>query len=230
MTIRLYHADARDILRDLPSGSVDCIVTDPPYRTISGGNRESGNQRHGRPSGMLSNNDGRIFTHNDIKFREYLHDCFRVLRNPAHMYLMVNFMNLETALAELRRAGFEIHNLLVARKQNATPNRWYMKNVEYTIMARKGAAFPINDCGSMTCHDWINPVGEKTHPTEKSVDLMRLYVENSTQPGEVVLDPFMGTGSTGLACLNTGRSFIGVDLDVTNCTIAMRRIGVMPCL
>ncbi|MDK3075168.1 site-specific DNA-methyltransferase [Sedimentitalea sp. JM2-8] len=224
----MHRGDARELLRGMPAESVDCVVTDPPYQTISGGNGESAT--HKRPTGMLADNDGKMFEHNDVKFREYLHDLYRVLRDPGHIYLMVNFLNLEAALAEMRRAGFRVHNLLIARKQNATPNRWYMKNVEYTIFARKGAAFPINDCGSMTCHDWKNPVGNKTHPTEKSVDLMRMYVENSTQPGDIVLDPFAGTGSTGVACKLSGRSFVGCEFDVTYLTIACKRIGVMPCL
>ena len=227
--LKMHHADARDILRAMPAESVDCIVTDPPYPTIGGGCGPS--EGHKRPTGMLASNNAKGgFEHNDIRFRDYMHDLFRVLRDPGHIYLMTNFLNLEAALAELRRAGFNIHNLLVARKQNATPNRWYMKNVEYTIFARKGAAFPINDCGSMTCHDWTNPTGRKTHPTEKSVDLMRLYIENSTQPGQVVLDPFAGSGATAVACKMSGRSFVGCESDVTYYRVAMRRIGVMPCL
>lgn len=224
----LILGDARELLRNVPNEAIDCVVTDPPYSVISGGNKPA--PGHKRPTGMLAANDGRIFKHNDVKFREYLHDLYRVLRDPGHMYLMVNFKNLEEALAELRRAGFGIHNLLIARKQNATPNRWYMKNVEYTIFARKGAAFPINDCGSMTCHDWTNPIGKKTHETEKSVDLMRGYVENSTQPGDTVLDPFMGTGATGVACKQSGRRFMGFEIDVTYYRIACQRNGVMPCL
>lgn len=228
MTINLVLGDARKLLRAVPTGSVDLVVTDPPYSVIGGGNGPSPNPEHKRPSGMLAANDGKIFPLNDVRFSDYLHDLFRVMRNPSHLYLMVNFLNLESALKELRRHGFEVHNLLVARKQNATPNRWYMKNCEYTILARKGAAFSINDCGSMTCHDWQNPVGNKSHPTEKSVDLMRLYIENSSQPGQVVLDPFMGTGATALACLETGRDFIGFEMDATYYEIACRRAHVLP--
>lgn len=224
--LNLFLGDARKLLREVPTGFVDLIVTDPPYSTISGGSGPS--DTHQRPSGMLAANDGKIFQHNEIKFREYFHDLFRVLKDPGHLYLMVNFLNLEEALTELRRHGFQVHNLLVARKQNATPNRWYMKNVEYVIFARKGAAFQINNCGSMTCHDWVNPVGHKTHPTEKSVDLMRLYIENSSQPGQVVLDPFMGTGATAVAARESGRSFIGFESDVTFYQIACNRAGVMP--
>lgn len=222
----LMLGDARTLLPLVPTGSVDLIVTDPPYRTISGG--EGGSD--GRPSGMLKSNDGRIFAENDISFAEYLPDLFRVLRPQAHLYLMINFLNLEEAMRQVRAAGFDIHNLLVARKQNATPNRWYMKNCEYVLLCRKGRAFQINNCGSMTCHDWTNPVGKKSHPTEKSVELMRGYILNSSQPGAVVMDPFMGTGATGVAAKSGGRRFIGFESHAPYFAEACKRMGVMPCL
>ena len=224
MTTSLHCADALDVLRGLDGGSVDCIITDPPYPTISGGKGGTGD----RPSGMLAKNDGKIFEHNSLRARDYMHDLFRVLRDPGHVYVMTNFLNLEETMKQMRMVGFGLHNLLVARKQNATPNRWYMKNVEYTILGRKGAAFQINDCGSMTCHDWTNPVGKKLHETEKSVELMQGYVENSTQPGETVLDPFMGAGATGVACQRVNRNFIGIEIDQTYYSTACDRMGVMP--
>lgn len=224
--MNVYCADARDLLRSLSSESVDLIVTDPPYRGISGGTGETPNHR--RPGGMLIENNGRYFPVNDIGFDEYMADLYRVLRDPAHMYLMTNVLNLETALVECRRAGFGIHNLLVARKQNATPNRWYMKNAEYVIFARKGRAFSITNKGDMTCHDWTNPVGRKTHPTEKSVELMERYILNSSRPGDLVLDPFMGTGATGIAAIRNGRRFIGAEIDPTYFIRACARMGTMP--
>jgi DNA modification methylase len=220
----LMLGDARVLLPHVPTGSVDLIVTDPPYRTISGGKGGS----DGRPSGMLKSNDGRIFAENDIGFEEYLPDFFRVLRPQAHLYLMMNFLNLEEAMRQVRAAGFDIHNLLVARKQNATPNRWYMKNCEYVLLCRKGPAFPIKYCGSMTCHDWTNPVGKKSHPTEKSVELMDFYISNSSQPGHVVMDPFMGTGATGIAARAAGRRFIGFEIDPNYYLTACKRMKVMP--
>jgi DNA modification methylase len=225
----LILGDARALLRTVPTGSVDLICTDPPYRTIGGGNSESGTPGHQRPSGMLaSNNSKGGFEHNDIEFREYLHDLYRVLKDPGHIYLMVNFYNLKTAMVEMERHGFKLHNLLVARKQNATPNRWYMKNAEYVIFGRKGAAFPINDCGSMTCHDWTNPVGAKVHPTEKTVELMESYILNSSKPGDVVMDPFMGAGATGVAALKSGRRFIGFESYPEYFTTACKRMRKMP--
>lgn len=175
---------------------------------------------------MLKKNDGRIFEHNDVAFSDYLPEVFRVLKSPAHLYLMVNFLNLERALAETRAAGFDIHNLLVWEKNNATPNRWFMKNVEYVIFARKGPARAIADKGSKTCHRFNNVQG-KRHPTEKPVELLRHYILNSSLLGDVVLDPFMGVGSTGVAALGAGRRFIGFEIDPTYYALAEQRIDAV---
>lgn len=220
--VTIFCADARTQLALIPDESIDLIVTDPPYPVISGGSGPS--DTHRRPAGMLSKNDGRIFEHNDMSFCEYLPDLYRVLRSPAHLYLMINLLNLEAALNELRAVGFGIHNLLVWEKNNVTPNRWYMKNVEYVIFARKGPARSINNKGSKTCHQFDNILGGKSHPTEKPVALMRYYIENSSQPGDVVLDPFMGTGAVGVACKESGRNFIGIEIDETYYEIARERL------
>jgi site-specific DNA-methyltransferase (adenine-specific) len=70
-----------------------------------------------------------------------------------------------------------------------------------------------------------NKIGRKYHPTEKPVELMQILIENSTQPFDTVLDPFMGSGSTGVAAHSTGRNFIGIELDDTYYEIAKNRIG-----
>lgn len=219
VSVRLLCADMRHVF--IPP--VDLIVTDPPYRVISGG--VTGPDR---PTGILRSNDSRIFQHNDIAFADYLPQLYRVLRDPGHLYLMVNFFNLEEALAATRQAGFDIHNLLVWHKNTVTPNRWYMKNCEYVIFARKGKAVSINDCGSKTVHSYTNPTGDRDHPTQKPVDLMRLYIENSSQPGDLVLDPFMGSGSTGVAATACGRRFLGIEMDPKYYAVACRRMGVLP--
>jgi site-specific DNA-methyltransferase (adenine-specific) len=224
---KLICGNAIEELRLMDDESVDLIVTDPPYRTISGGSGLT-SKMHRRPAGMLSKNDGKIFTENDVQFSDYLPQLFRVLRDRSHMYLMVNFLNLEEAMSEIRKAGFQIHNLLVWHKNNATPNRWYMKNVEYVIFARKGAAKAVNNKSSMTCHKFNNLCGRKTHPTEKPVDLLRFYIENSSNEGDVVLDPFMGTGSCGEAAILSGRRFIGIELDTDYYRIAENRLSALP--
>jgi len=219
----ILNEDVRNVLPVLATDSVDMIFTDPPYPTISGGSGQV--PGHQRPTGCLAKNDGKMFKHNDIAPEEYLPGLFRVLKPGGHVYLMTNFLNLEKFLSAVRNAGFQIHNLLVWVKNNAVANRWYMKNVEYTILARKGPATQINNCGSKTAHHFDNIIGNKTHPTEKPVDLIQFYIENSTNAGDTVLDCFMGTGASAIAAANLSRKFIGLEVDREHYDVAVDRMG-----
>ena len=200
--------DVRDVLQRYKSGSFDLLLTDPPYRTISGGNKNAD-----APKGMLSKNDGKIFAFNDIGFDEWLPECYRLLKDGSHAYIFTNFLNLEALMKAVQNVGFKIHNLLIWKKNNATPNRWYMKNCEYVILARKGKAKAITDCGSMTVHEFPNIIGTKRHETEKPIELLKHYIMNSSREGDWVLDPFAGSGSTAEAALRTGRRFLTVEID-----------------
>lgn len=208
-------------LKRIDDESIDLIVTDPPYRGISGGKPHT----KGQPSGMLSKNDGKYFEHNDIKCEDWFPELYRVLKQNSHCYIMTNTINLETYLRVSRETGFQLHNVLVWQKNNATPNRWYMKNAEYVLFLRKGKAKKINKLGSKTVHKIDNIIGKKNHPTEKPVKLMELYVENSSEINDIVLDPFMGTGAVGVACQNLGRQFIGIEIDNHYYEIAKQRIS-----
>lgn len=221
-SIDLIKGDALEILRDLDDCCIDLIVTDPPYRCISGGSP------HGvkSPSGILSKNDGKIFEHNNVKISDFMPLLYKVLKNDSHAYVMTNFLNLEEMFAEARNAGFRIHNLLVWEKNNVTPSRWYMKNAEFTLFLYKGRAKKINDVGSKMVHKFNN-IRNKLHPTEKPVELMELYVKNSSKIGDFVLDPFMGSGSTGIACKNLNRNFIGIEKDEYYFNVAKRRLDEM---
>lgn len=218
--VKLYNDDCLKVLKEIKDNSIDLIVTDPPYPVISGGKPKE----KGQPGGMLSKNDGKIFEHNDIKPEDWFPELYRILKDGSHCYVMTNTINLEKYLTLARTSGFQLHNLLIWEKNNVTPNRWYMKNCEYVLFLRKGKAKAINNPGSKTVHQVDNILGNKEHPTEKPVDLMKLYVENSSNEGDLVLDPFMGAGSTGIAATETNRKFIGIELDKKYFNIAKKRI------
>ncbi len=217
----IAHGNAINLLKTLADESIDCLVTDPPYETISGGTPE--NEAVNRPSGILKANDGKIFSENSIDISCWITDVYRVMKQNTQIYIMTNFLNLEHYMAEIRKAGFVLHNLLIWEKNNATPNRWYMKNCEYIIFARKGAAKPINNCGSKTVLQFKN-VKDKIHPTEKPVDLLALLISNSTNKGDIVLDPFFGSASTLYASLATERKCIGFELDEKYFKIGKNRL------
>jgi len=125
--------------------------------------------------------------------------------------------------AQAKAAGFRFHNLLYWDKGTCTPNRWYMKSAEYVGFFFKGKASSINNCSSKQGL-YVPQIDETDHPTEKPVALMKHYLTNSTQPGEVVIDPFMGTGTTGVAAIRAGRRFIGIERDPRWFEVARQRI------
>lgn len=202
---------------------VDIILTDPPYKTITGG--DSNGKNSARPKGILSGNR-KLFEHQTTcSQKEWMPRIFNLLKDGGHAYIFTNALNLKEMLDVSTSVGFKMHNLLVWEKNNCTPSQFYMKNCEYILFLRKGRAKWINNIGnSKTVHQFNNIIGNKVHPCEKPVDLLKFYIENSTATEDLVLDPFMGSGSTGVACLNTNRNFIGIELDQKYYSIAKSRL------
>ena len=218
--IKLYKGDALHRLDKLIAKGikVDCLVTDPPYKVITGGRN---GKNVGEPSGILKAN--KQLMQNIPQFSDWLPKCYEILKDESHAYFMVNMLNLKDMMIAVEDAGFYIHNVLVWKKNNATPNKWYMKNCEYILFCKKGKSKFINNCGSKVVEDFQNP-RNKVHPTEKPIGLKELYVSNSSNEGDLILDPFMGSGTTGVACKNLGRKFIGIELDEGYFNIAKERI------
>lgn len=242
--MQLVNADFLDFAKTIPDNSIDCVVTDCPYHIVAGGcstnsNEPTGVLRRFKSDGTRASNkwvkkdeskyiaacrQGKMFEHNDIKFEEWLPEVYRVLKEDTHCYIMINSRNLKELQQKAEDVGFKFQNLLVWKKDNVTPNQYYMQQCEFILFLRKGRAKYINNLGTKNCFDIPNIIGNKVHPTEKPVELMKIFVENSTQNGETVLDPFMGAGSTGLACKETGREFIGREIDKEYFDIAKKRI------
>ena len=174
---KLLNGDCLELIAKIPDNSIDLIVTDPPYKTITGGDSDGKNST--RPKGMLSGNR-KLFTYqNNIKPTQWIPELFRVLKEGSHCYIFTNHLNMKDMLIESEKAGFKLHNILVWEKNNCTPSQFYMKNCEYILFLRKGKAKWINDIGgSKTVHQFNNIIGNKVHPTEKPVDLMQFYIEN----------------------------------------------------
>lgn len=228
----LLKGNCLELMKDIPNESIDLIVTDCPYHIVSGGCTNV--KRDDEPSGIFNRRNaftqknaksGKLFDNNDIEFKEWLPDLFRILKNNSHCYIMINARNLKELQQEAENVGFKFQNILVWRKNNATPNRYYLNNCEFILMLRKGKARNINNMGTKNVLDIPNIIGKKKHPTEKPVELMKILIENSSNKNDIVIDPFMGVGATGVACVNTNRKFIGIELDENYFNIAKERIG-----
>lgn len=238
--IRLENGDFLDVAKTIADNSIDCVITDCPYHIVAHGcstnpNAPTGVLRGFKSDGTRCSNrwmkndsayiaavrQGKMFEHNDIKFSQWLPDVYRVLKENSHCYIMINSRNLMRLQEEAEKVGFKFQNLLVWKKNNATPSQYYMQQCEFILFLKKGHS---KDLGTTNVFEIPNILGKKVHPTEKPVELMKIMVENSTKENDVVLDPFMGSGSTGIACKLLKRSFIGCDIDKLYFDISKKRI------
>lgn len=214
----LYHGDMRDILPTLGE-CAHLVLTDPPYKLTSGG-------KDGEMGGCFDkseyDNNGSLVDC-DIDWPDFMPLLYKCLKNGNHAYVMANNRNVQAMLNEAEKAGYDFHNLLVWDKGTATPNRWYMKNLEFIGFFKKGLAKYINDCGAKQLVFAPNE-NYGGHPTVKPVSLMEYYIGQSTCVRETVVDPFMGVGSTGLAAIRSGRKFIGIEKDKKWFDIATKRL------
>ena len=222
----IYNADCMQIMRGIPNESIDLICTDPPYKVTQRGSS-------GTMSGYWTTEQtrkGMIFDHNDIEIEQYLPEFYRILKTDSHCYIMCNNYNLPHFFEVIGKSDFHFVKLLVWDKQSKICGRYYMGQVEHIFMLRKGKDKPINDCSRSDLLSFSNFNREKDrhgnnlHDSMKPVPLMQCLIENSTQKGELVLDPFIGSGTTALACIRSKRNYIGCEIDPKYYKVALDRI------
>lgn len=221
--IKLHNADCLDIFNILQNNSIDLIVTDPPYKI----------QPHGTHilSGMFNLDEagkGKLFKDTEINLYEYAKEFKRVLKDNCHCYVMCNDYNLQNFLNTFISAGFNFSRAVIWNKCNKIYTSVYHTQHEYILIFNTGMRL-INKLGTPSILSIPNIKLKNNnvnlHNTEKPVDLMKILIENSSNIDEVVLDPFMGIGSTGVACKLLNRSFIGVEIDKNYYEIASKRIN-----
>lgn len=243
----IYNEDCLIGLKSLSDESIDLVVTDCPYKIIAGGitieNKENETtgilRRRAVSDGTKCSNkwlkkgdddtpcavrSGKMFANNDISFKDWLPEIYRVLKQGSHCYIMINGRNLKELQTEAEKVGFKYVNLLAWKKNNLTPNKYYMNQMEFILLLRKGRARNINDMGTSNCLEVPNIIGKKQHPTQKPVDLMKIFIDNSSNEGDVVLDPFFGSGTTLVAAAMTGRHYIGYEIDKQYYDIALQNL------
>jgi len=222
--MQLFNDDCLKVLPTIPDNSIDLIVTDPPYKMTPRGNT-------GTTGGMLLkdiNKKGKVFDNNNINISEWLPECFRILKESSHIYIMTNHINLHEYLNTIKNIGFHFIKSLIWNKGNKIMSPYYMSQFEYILFCRKGSAKKINNCGTSDIIDIPNKKqkkdGKNLHDTEKPVELMKILIENSSIENDTILDPFMGIGSTALACKNANRKFIGIEIDNKYFDVSKQRI------
>jgi site-specific DNA-methyltransferase (adenine-specific) len=213
--------DCVRFLRGLADESVDLIVTDPAY---SGMNQHM-QFGHGRIVGHYRghNGDGRWFAefHDDPdSYRAFLGECHRVLRDGRHIYIMFDSFSL-LSLGGVVREVFDVKNVLVWDKVNLGMGHYFRRRHEHVLFATKGRRrLSRRDLPDV----WtIKRLARAPYPTQKPVALFERMLAGSAEPGFVVCDPFVGSGSAAIAALRSGCHFVGADIADRAVTMARAR-------
>lgn len=206
-TDAILHGDCTAIMRDMPTASVDCIVTDPPYIV-------SYRSRDGR---SVPNDD------NAAWLAPSFAQMHRVLKSGAFCVSFYGWNKADLFITAWRAAGFRMVGHIVFQKRYASSVRYLRHQHEQAYVLAKGdPALPSRPMPDVI--DW-RYTGNRLHPTQKPIGSLSPIIEAFCPKGGVVLDPFCGSGSTLVAARMLGRSFIGIEIDAGYHQIATNRIA-----
>ena len=212
--MELICADCLEEMKTIPDKSIDMILTDSPYG-------------FGYQSNMKKNKDLPMFyDRNTSWLNEWLYQANKLLKDDGHLYMFAPVQKIDEFKQKIENF-FIIKNILVWDKKGFGMGDLYGQyapSYEFIIFAVKEQGRKLNGKRERDILHF-DKTKCKNHPTEKPVDLLKYLIEKSTNEGDVVLDPFMGSGSTGVACKELNRNFIGIELDENYFDIAKERIN-----
>ena len=242
----ILEGDCIEAMRSLPSESVDLIFADPPY------NLQLKGELHRPDNSKVDAVDDHwdqfsSFRAYDEFTREWLAEARRLLKPNGAIWVIGSYHNIFRVGTALQDAGYWILNDVVWRKSNPMPNfrgKRFTNAHETMIWASKseGAKYTFNyealkalNEGIQMRSDWVLPIcnggerlkdenGEKAHPTQKPESLLHRILVGSTNPGDIVLDPFFGTGTTGAVAKMLGRDWVGIEREEAYRKVATKRI------
>ena len=210
----LWHGDCLELMKNIPDGSVDLVLTDIPYGEC---NRNDNGLRN------LNKENADIETFN---LQEFLIEVYRVTKGTIVVFCgQHQFSEIKNFFQEKQDKNKGTVRQLVWRKTNPSPmngKHIYLSGIENAVWFKKrGGVFNAN-CKN-TVFDY--PCGRsKLHPTEKNHDLLKELIFDNSNEGDIVFDPCMGSGSHGLVTVENNRRFIGIELDDGYFNIAKKRI------
>lgn len=225
---KLIQGDCLEVMKNIPDNSVDLIATDPPYliSATNGGGTINKIKKLNKSLADLKKVD--ITQGYDIEL--FGNEFLRIMKE-INIYFWCNKTQIPDYFnfyVNKHKCKFDI---ICWHKTNALPtySNKYLSDTEYLLYFKKGKGkcFPQSYEDAKTYY--VAPINHKDkreygHPTIKPLDITEKILRNSSKEGQLVLDPFMGSGTTGVACLNTNRKFIGIELDENYFNIAKNRI------
>lgn len=231
----IVHGDCIHGMSKIPTESIDLILTDPPYNLGLFMQERDTNLGALRENHFAVSYWDHIEQHEwEINIDDFFKESARVLKKNAAALIFMSFMKVETLIKIAQANGFYYKTTGVWHKKNPMPrnmNLHFVNSTEaWVYFINRGKTGTFNNEGKVL-HDHIETsvinVGEKRHgkhPTQKPLALMEHFVKILANKGDVVLDPFMGSGSTGVASIQNGRKFHGIELDKNYFNLAKSRL------
>lgn len=232
--MQLYHDDCLSVLKTLPDHFVDLVVTDPPYEVsaTNGGGSINNVMKMNRSLKQLDDAD----ISKGYNIREVGKELVRVMKN-INLYIWCNKVQIPDYFNYyVNELGCKFE-IICWHKTNALPTykNKYLSDTEYCLYFRKGGYCDPSQTAEEERYEnaktfYIAPLNAKDkklwkHPTIKPLDITQKFIKNSSKKGDLVLDCFMGSGTTGVACKNLERDFIGIELNRDYYKIVLERIG-----
>ena len=214
----LFNEDAVSWLRRQPGESIDLLITDPAYESLEK-HRAIGTTTRLKHSKASSNDWFKIFP--NARFGDLFREVYRVLRKDTHFYLLCDAETMFVAKPAAEEAGFRFWKPLVWDKLTIGMGYHYRARYEFILFFEKGKR-RLNDLG---IPDIIQvPRIRGGYPAEKPAEVAEVLIRQSSGHDAVVVDPFMGSGSVGIAAARHGRRFLGNDLNPEAVRIAAQRL------
>lgn len=231
-SVELHLGDCLDVMRSMPDKSVDAVITDPPY---SSGGQYRGD-RMAKPSNKYIQT-GSVYTERadfsgDNRDQRgfltwstmWLSQLFRISKYGAVAMIFTDWRQLPTVTDAVQCGGWIWRNIVTWWKPGIRMQRGrFSSSSEYVVYCSNGMPTPGEQSPQNVLS--IPPVhgDDKNHQSEKPIELIKTII-GATPQGSTIIDPFMGSGTTGVACVQTGRNFIGCEIDPDYFKIAQRRI------
>lgn len=227
--------DAIEKLRQIPDQSVDLVITDPPYNLglfmkKRGTNMNKLREGHFAASGW----DDLDFEQWTVQMGLFLHECHRILKKKGNLIIFMSIIKVETIIKLAEENKFYYKTVGVWHKTNPLPrnmNLQFINSTETWIYFVNDATTGTFNNEGKAIHDFVesSTIGSKErkhgkHPTQKPVELIKHFVKILSNKDGVVLDPFMGSGTTGVACASLERNFLGIEIAKEYFEISKTRI------
>lgn len=250
----IYQGDCIKLLHSkVEQCSVDLIFADPPYNLSGCGLKWLGNKTGG--DWYMMNEDWDTMSASAyMQFTgQWLAECDRVLKNKGSIYVAASYHNIAEVILVLKQMGYKINNIITWHKTNPMPNmtrRTFTHSTEFVVWAAKNKGWTFNyskvkainparqkDGSAKQMRDlWEMPLvqgkerlrgsnGRALHPTQKPEEMLKRIVLASSRKGGIVLDPFMGSGTTACVAKKYGRQWIGMEQNKEYVTSARKRLA-----